>query len=41
MFELKDAACTLLPIELRDVPAPHGEQPYHAGPTFEYIPETP
>jgi hypothetical protein len=38
MFELKDAACALLPIELRDVPAPPGEQPYHAGPTFEYVP---
>jgi Ferritin-like len=38
MFELKDAACGLLPIELRDVPAPSGEPRYHAGPTFEYIP---
>jgi Ferritin-like len=41
MFEFKDAACTLLPIELRDIPPPAGEPPYHAGPTFEYIHATP
>jgi Ferritin-like len=38
MFAFKDAAGTLLAVELHDVAAPPGEPPYHAGPTFEYVP---